>query len=266
MPTLSRDGIDLHYEVKGSGPPLMLVAGLAADGAFWAPSASALAARFTLVMPDNRGSGRTAPLDAPSSIRAMADDCMALASHLGHSRISLAGHSMGGMIVQDCAARYPDAVDRVVLAATTPCPSRRDNDLFGTWSALFGILERPLWFRNLFYWVLSPTFFRDARSVDALVQLASSYPYQQTPAALAGQVAAIAKFDASATLASIRAPTLVLSGTLDLLFSTAQANAFAKSIPHASFEAIEGAAHSFPIETPAEFSRRVIAFLAQGEA
>jgi pimeloyl-ACP methyl ester carboxylesterase len=261
MPTFARDGVDIYYEVKGRGRPLMLVAGLAADNVFWAPSVDALAQRYELILPDNRGAGRTTPLDAPSSIAQMADDCMALAAHLGHARLSLAGHSMGGMVVQHCAARYADRVDRAIVASTSPCPSPRDNDLFATWSKLFTLLERPLWFRNLFYWVLSPAFFAQPRNVDALVQLAAAYAYQQTPQALANQVQAIAGFDTRNDLASIRARTLVMAGTLDLVFPIDAAAAFAKSIPGATFAPVDGAAHSFPIESPREFTQRVLEFL-----
>ena len=77
MPTFARDGVELYYEIKGSGRPLMLVAGLAADNAFWLPSLPALSARHQVIVLDNRGAGRTAPLDAATSIRLMADDCMA---------------------------------------------------------------------------------------------------------------------------------------------------------------------------------------------
>ena len=262
MPTYARDGVAIYYEVKGSGRPVMLVAGLAADNAFWLPSLDAIAARYQVIVLDNRGAGRTTPLDAATSIRLMADDCMALATHLKTPRLTLVGHSMGGMIVQDCAIRYPDAVDRLVLVATAPNASARNNDLFATWSALFAAVDRALWFRSLFYWVLSPKFFEDGKAFEALVQLASTYPYQQTPMALANQVKAIAGFDARNQLSSIRARTMVLAGTLDLVFGIADAAAFAKSIPHATLEPIEGAAHSFPIESPQEFTQRLLAFLA----
>ena len=261
MPVFAHDGITTYYERKGSGRPLMLVAGLAADNAFWVPSVDALAARCGLVMPDNRGAGRTTPLDATTSIRAMADDCVALADHLGLAKFSIAGHSMGGMIALDCAIRHPARIDRLVLASSTACAAPWNNDLFGTWAALFERVDRPLWFRNLFYWVLSPAFLDNARGLDALVQLASTYPYQQTPAALANQVKAIARFDARAQLSSIAARTLVMAGTRDIVFRIEDAAAFAKSIPHATFAAIEGAAHSFPIETPKDFTQRVAEFV-----
>ncbi|MFO1306119.1 MAG: alpha/beta hydrolase [Burkholderiales bacterium] len=262
MPAFAHDGISTWYERKGSGRPLMLVAGLAADSAFWAPSLDALAARFDVVAPDNRGAGRTASLDAPASIRAMADDCVALADDLGFAKFSVAGHSMGGMIAQDLAIRHPARIEKVILASTSPCASPRDNALFATWSDLFARVDRPLWFRNLFYWVLSPAFFESPKAVDALVALAANYPYQQTPAALANQVAAIAGFDVRAQLSGIASRTLVMAGTRDLVFGIDAAAAFAKSIPHATFAPIEGAAHSFPIETPQAFTQRALDFLA----
>jgi 3-oxoadipate enol-lactonase len=261
MAEFSHDGITTHYERKGRGRPLMLVAGLAADNAFWAPSVDALAARYDVVMPDNRGAGRTTPLDATTSIRAMGDDCVALADHLGLPAFSIAGHSMGGMIAQDVAIRHAGRIDRLVLAATSPCTTPRDNALFAAWSALFPVVDRSLWFRNLFFWLLSPAFFAKPTNLDVLVQLAATYPYQQTPQALASQVRAIAGFDVRAQLSSIAARTLVINGTRDLIFRIEDAAAFAKSIPHASFAPIEGAAHSFPIETPGDFTQRVSNFL-----
>ena len=262
MGAFAHDGIDTHYERKGRGRPLMLVAGLAADNAFWLPSLDALSSRYDVVMPDNRGSGRTTPLDAPTSVRAMADDCIALADHLGLATFSLAGHSMGGMVAQDCAMRHPARIDALVLAATSPCATPRDDALFAAWSALFPVVDRPLWFRNLFSWVLSPAFFDAPKAVDALVQLAATYPYQQTPQALANQVRAIAGFDVRARLSSIAARTLVLAGTRDLVFSVDDAATFAEWIPHATFAPVEGAAHSFPIEQPDELTQRVLEFLA----
>ena len=262
MPTFQHQGIDLHYDVTGDGPPLMLVAGLAADSAFYAPSLRELGARFRVITIDNRGAGQTAPADAPGSIAAMADDCMALAAHLGIPRLSFVGHSMGGMIVQECALRHSHAVDRIVLAATAPHAGARNNDLFATWAHLYPVAERKLWFRNLFHWVLSPAFLSNRATFGALVELAARYPHQQSARALAQQVAAVAGFDARPHLRAIRARTLVLNGTLDLLFGAHAAAAFAAAIPDATFAPLEDLAHSFPIEAPQELTRRVIDFLA----
>jgi len=261
MPSFAHGDVDLYYEIRGRGKPVLLVAGLASDNAFWLPVIDAFAAHRQVIVIDNRGSGRTTPMDTATGIGAMADDCAALVRHLRLAGVDLVGHSMGGMIAQECAIRHAASFDRVVLAATASANSARNNDLFASWAALFPAIERTLWFRNLYYWVLSAGFFDKKTSVDALVQLAATYPYQQSVAALAGQVRAIAAFDSTRHLSAIRARTLVLAGTADLLFPIAASAAFAKAIPHASFAAIDGAAHSFPVELPQEFTRRVLDFL-----
>ncbi len=262
MPVFRHGDVGLFYEVRGEGKPLLLLAGLAADSSFWVAAVNALAAQRQVILIDNRGCGRTTPLNTAPSIRTMADDCMALASHLQLSRVDVVGHSMGGMIAQACALHHPARVDRLVLAASAPVNTARNNDLFATWAAMFETVDRATWFRNLFYWVFSQRFFEDQAKVGALVQLASGYPYQQSAQALRAQVAAIASFDTTAALASIHAPALVLAGTDDQLFAVASSAAFARALPHATFEAIEGAAHSIPNEFPQVFNRSVLNFLA----
>src|SRR5271156_6234705 len=101
MPFLARNDASVYYEVRGSGRPLLLIAGLASDSAFWTPAIDALAARRQGILVANRGSGRTTPLDVATGIGTMADDCAALVRHLGIARIDMAGHSMGGMIAQE---------------------------------------------------------------------------------------------------------------------------------------------------------------------
>ena len=263
MPVFARDDVAIHYELRGSGPPLLLVAGLASDTAYWLPAIDELSLRHQLILVDNRGCGRTTPLDVESGIDAMADDCVALLRHLELPRVAIAGHSMGGMIAQACAARDPERFDRMVLAATAPVASAQNIDLFASWATLFAQVDRAAWFRNLYHWVLSPSFFDNPRTVDALVQLAATYPYQQTPQALLGQVEALARFDGRAALSSLRPRTLVLAAGEDRLFPVANAAAFTAAIPHARLVVVEGVAHSFPAETPREFTRYVMAFLAE---
>ncbi len=262
MPVFRRGDVDLFYEVRGSGKPMLLLAGLAADSSFWVAAVNALAERRQVILVDNRGCGKTTPLAIAASIRAMADDSMALATHLQLPQVDVVGHSMGGMIAQACALHHPDRVDRLVLAATAPVNTARNNDLFATWTSMFDTVDRATWFRNLFYWVFSTRFFDDPAKVRALVQLATGYPYQQSSEALRMQVAAVAAFDATGALASIRAPALVLAGTDDQLFPVAGSAAFAQALPCATFEAIDGAAHSMPNEFPQAFTRSVLGFLA----
>lgn len=265
MPVLRLPDVELHYEVSGSGPPLLLVAGLASDGAYWLPAVEPLARHCRVIVVDNRGSGRTAPQDVPITIGAMAADCAALLRHLDCGRATIVGHSMGGMIAQDCAVRYPDLVERAVLVATGAINSARNNDLFASWAEMLDAgMPSSLWFRNLFYWVLSSAFFQNRATVDALVTLATTYPYQQSALAFRRQTEALAAFDGTAGLPAPRVPTLVLAGSDDALFPLAANVAFAAAIPGAQFLALDGAAHSIPAETPELVVAKVLAFMRVG--
>ena len=261
MPTFARDGVDLYYETAGHGAPLLLLAGLASDLSYWLPAKDLLAPHRQLILVDNRGSGRTAPLEAETTIDAMADDCVALLRHLGLPKADIVGHSMGGMIAQACALRHPDHVDRLVLAATMTHCTPHNRALFDDWARLFPLLERRAWFRNLFLWVRSRQFYERPAMVDALLELAANYPHQQTPGALRRQVAALKAFDASVQAANIGARTLVLAGADDRLFGAGDTTRFAATIPRSELVTIPGAAHSFPAEMPAQFAAQVLAFL-----
>jgi pimeloyl-ACP methyl ester carboxylesterase len=264
VPTLVRPEVELYYEERGEGAPLLLIGGLAADSQSWLPIVPLLAARCRVIIFDNRGVGRTVPQDAPISIKAMTDDCVALVRHLGLNSLNVLGYSMGGFIAQDLATRHPDMVDRLVLASTAARNSRRNNDLF---MDLAGALEQgadaKAWFRNLFYWIFSAGFFDDRRTVEIALRMAIEYPYPQSANAFRRQVGAIAEFG-GVPLAQLRARTLVLGGTEDLLFPAAVCANFATSLPDAAWKPIEGAAHCVYIEQPQQFAQHVLDFVLPG--
>jgi len=265
VPTLSRPDVELYYEERGEGAPLLLIGGLAADSQSWLPIVPLLATRCRVITCDNRCVGRTVPQDVATSVPAMADDCVALVRHLGLDSVHVLGYSMGGFIAQDLATRHPGLVDRLVLASTAARNSRRNNDLF---MDLAGALEQgaeaKAWFRNLFYWIFSAGFFNDRKAVEIALRMAVTYPYPQSAAAFRRQVGAIAEFE-GAPLAQLRTRTLVLGGTEDLLFPAPVCAAFAQSLPDAAWIPIAGAAHCVYLEQPELFARHVLEFvLADG--
>jgi pimeloyl-ACP methyl ester carboxylesterase len=128
----------------------------------------------------------------------MADDCVALIRHLGLSSASLLGHSMGGFVAMDIAARYPECVDKLILAGTSRSNSPRNNALFSDWA--LGIksgMDLALWFRNIFYWIFTVRFFDDPVAVNDALRFALEYPYPQSAEAFARQVDAVAAYDDS---------------------------------------------------------------------
>ncbi len=262
MPNTTVNGVDLYYECHGEGSPLMLIAGLASDSQSWLSIVGDLSRRHLLILPDNRGVGRTKPQDAETSIRQIADDCMGLAEHLGLPSVALLGHSMGGFVAMDCAIRYPERITKLILAGTSAFNSERNRALLHDWVAYQRSGMNPeRWFRNLFYWIFSRRFFENVEMVDAAVQFAIAYPYPQSAIAFEKQVAAIEGFSCREKLASIKAETLIMCGKEDLLFPPEDSIRVLQEIPGASVSVIEDAAHSIHVENPGSFSESVLHFL-----
>jgi pimeloyl-ACP methyl ester carboxylesterase len=263
MPFTPIHDAQLYYEIHGDGAPLMLIAGLASDSQSWFPALDNLARGCRVIAPDNRWVGRTRQPDEPVSISRMADDCLALADQLGLPTVSLLGHSMGGFVALECAARFPDRVDRLILAATSASASKRNTALLADWATAWESgLDRAAWFRGVFYWIFTPRFFENEAGVREAVRLAVEYPYPQTDAGFRRQVEAIAAYDGWERLSAITVPTLVLAGREDLLFPPGECARLAAAIAGARLEVIEGAAHSIHLEQPEAFTRSVLDFLS----
>ena len=257
----NKDGLPLYYTMCGNGPPLLLIAGLASDSRSWQPVMAGLAERFTLIMPDNRGVGRSSQ-ECETSIDVIADDCFALIQHIGMENVHLLGHSMGGMAAMSYAVRYPHALNKLMLVATAPKNSARNKQLFSDWAAACSAdHNRFAWFRSLFYWIFTEHFFNDLQMVNEALRWLVEDPWPQSAQALRRQVAAIAAWDATADLRRISAPTCVMTGDQDLLFPRKDAVQLSQGIPGACLTVIEQAAHSIHTEQPDAFIQAVSTFL-----
>lgn len=262
MAILQTHDIQLYYETIGDGIPLLLIAGLGSDTQSWQTLAHFLSPHCRLIMPDNRGVSRTNPLNAECSIQKMADDCAALLRHLGVKSANVLGHSMGGMVAQDIAIRYPELVDKLILEGSVSKNSPRNNSLFADWAVSFAAgMNRELWFRNIFYWIFCARFFESEEAVRTAVRFSVDYPYPIDPVAFGNQVKAIAAFNSTELLSRIKAKTLVIAGKEDLIFSPDECARLAQAIPGAVFSVMDGAAHSIHMEQPRKFADCVLDFL-----
>ena len=111
------NGIDLYYETRGAGRPLILLHGGLMSGETFEPILPALGERHQVVTVDLQGHGRTADIDRPIDIRLMADDIAALIDHLGLEKPDLVGYSLGGGVAFFTASKYPEKVGKLVMAS-----------------------------------------------------------------------------------------------------------------------------------------------------
>jgi pimeloyl-ACP methyl ester carboxylesterase len=132
MPFVETNGINLYYEERGAGEPLLLIMGITAPGSVWEKHTDDWQRHFRCILGDNRGVGRTDKPAGPYSTAQMADDYAGLIEKLGLKNVRVVGVSMGSTIAQQLALRHSDKVQSLVLM----CPWARCDR---TAEAIFGI-------------------------------------------------------------------------------------------------------------------------------
>ena len=275
MSTAKIGDVDLYYEEHGSGDPLLLIMGLAADSTAWLFQVPAFAEHYRTITFDNRGVGRSAKPAGPYTIAGMAKDAVGLLDTLGVARAHVVGVSMGGMIAQELALHHPERVRGLVLACTFPEP---DEDvaqqreatiaqLAGTVDAAGALqidpsrLDPMMLFQTLLPRVFTPTFMQE--EMPKLMQLfGGALQWGFSMDAILAQVAAVMGHSTTDRLHQIAAPTLVITGDADLLISPANSDILAREIPNARLVKVPGGSHGFNFETPEVFNREVLDFLA----
>ena len=101
------NGINLYYEMHGSGRPLVLLHGGLGSGEMFGPVLTALAEHHQVINPDLQGHGRTADIDRPIDVRLMAGDIAALIDHLHLDNPDVVGYSLGGGVALQLAFQFP---------------------------------------------------------------------------------------------------------------------------------------------------------------
>ncbi len=195
MPYVPTRDIITYYEEAGSGDPLVLIMGLGGDLQGWALTAPALAKHFRVITYDNRGAGRTSAPDKPYSIEGMADDLAALLDELKISKAHIVGYSMGGMIAQEFALKYPGKVDRLVLLASSPGLDGYSRTIVRNWSNVRrSNMSRELIVRNNSPFIYTAALMDDRERFERAIQNSVANPYAQQDHAYIRQAEAVLAF------------------------------------------------------------------------
>ncbi|HYN40966.1 MAG TPA: alpha/beta fold hydrolase [Thermoanaerobaculia bacterium] len=264
MPFADRGTHRLSFETFGreNAPPLLLVMGMSFSARAWGPLPERLAREFRVVVLDNRGAGEsTAPL-RPFGIGDLADDAAAVLEAAGVGPAFVFGISMGGMIALELALRHPGRVRALALGATFAGwrASRKATAAVMAELVAGGFLSRLGAHSLIARALVSPAFSRD--------DLARFSTWVEGtgrvgPRVLAQQLAAVTAWDATARLAQIRVPTLVLTGDADRLVPLENSRCLAEAIPGARLVMLPGAGHCFPLERFEETARELTAFFRE---
>src|SRR2546429_8495697 len=121
MTYASVNGLELYYEIHGSGKPLVLLpGGLMTIDLNFGPLLKQLAATRQVIAVELQGHGHTADTDRPMTIGALASDVVALLDQLGIDQADLFGFSLGGLVAFGVAVGAPDRVGKMIAASADP--------------------------------------------------------------------------------------------------------------------------------------------------
>ncbi len=257
-PTATR----LHVEREGSGEPLLWITGFAISSEVFSPVIDTYAAQFDCIRYDNRGAGRSPAPWRITSIPELAGDAVRLLDALGVESAHVYGLSMGGMVAQEVALRFPDRVRALVLGCTTHggpravLPSPRIAAALTARGAP-AELRAELVGRALF-----SEQFRRREPALARRYLGLLGAHRTSARGLVSHLAASTYHDTRARLGRIAAPTLVLHGDHDTLTPVANARLLADAIPDATLAVLPGAGHGYLLEQPEQAHRAFVQWLA----
>jgi len=270
------NGIDLCYEIFGDAEaePMLLIMGLGGQMILWEDDfCRQLAGRgFRVIRFDNRYIGKSShlsggkrltaiellklrflkiPVEAPYRLRDMAEDTVGLMDVLGIKSAHLVGLSMGGMIAQEIAISYPQRVRSLISIMSTtgnprmPQPTRQAA---ATLLAPPPTTKEEYFARHAQTWkVLRAGSFPEDEALDR-ARAERNFARGLNPAGVGRQFRAVlASGSRKERLHAVKAPTLVIHGTVDPLVPPAHGQDTAASIPGAKLLMIEGMGHALPI-------------------
>ena len=255
------NGIEISYEIHGKegAPWLVLSHSLACSVRMWDPQIAALKDKYRILAYDTRGHGATEAPKGAYTLDLLADDLFFLLKEVKITAPHYCGLSMGGMIGQTFALRYPGVFRTLTLADTT---SRYPAEAWPLWQERIKIAETkgmaPLAQPTLERWFTEA--FRNAHPavVDGVRKLILATPV----AGYAGCCQAIPKINLTARLREIKCPILVIVGADDPGTPPAMAKEIHDNAPGSKLVVLPQAAHLANLEQPAGFTRALQEFLS----
>jgi pimeloyl-ACP methyl ester carboxylesterase len=259
--SINVEDISMGYRVFGSGYPLFLIMGYGSTMNLWEFALiNKLASRFKVIIFDNRGIGNSTTGSKPFSIEQFCEDTSGFMDALGIQQAHVLGWSMGSLIAQELALRYPSKVNKLILASSycdaemfPPSPEiiNQLTDMTGTPQ------ERGMRFIQVLFpdnWLqnngkrIGDIFFRPMGNL-------SEETMQQ-------QSKAIEEWKGStALLGEIRNSVLLITGTEDCLVVPQNSRFMSEKIPNAQLDLIDNCGHGLMFQYPDLFCEKVVGFL-----
>jgi len=265
LPSLRSDDAEIFYEIRGSGPPVVLLHPFPCDHEFWHPIAAALDSRYRLILPDLRGHGNSEIGKGPALMQKHASDLARVLDAAGIGKAAFIGCSIGGYILFEFWRRFRQRVASLALCDTRPqadTAEARANRLKaaaaileqGTETFIESMVPKLIGRTTL---ATRPDLVDGAR---AMMRKMSAEDISQVQQGMAERP------DSVADLKTIDVPTLIAIGEEDVLSAVADGELMRQNIAGSQLRVIPKAGHYAPWEQPEVVGKILRQFLDESHA
>lgn len=266
MPKVKVGDVNMYYEIKGEGEPLLMIIGASGTTALWGPTIPILSREYKVIAFDNRGIGYSEAPESAFTIKMMADDAAGLLDALGIDSAHVMGCSMGGMIAQEFVLNYASKLVSLILGCTSPGGSEASlrtvsfPDELAAFAEQMAAMSQEDLAKISVGTLYTPEFIEgNPKVVEETIGWLMEKPIP--PSIRTRQIEAAMDHDTYDRLPQIKAPTLVVGGEKDILIPPEYQKLLASRIPNAELVMWDDLAHGFFLQKPQETLNVVLDFL-----
>jgi pimeloyl-ACP methyl ester carboxylesterase len=260
MERVRNDDVEIFYEIRGSGPPVVLLHPFPCHHEFWNPVAEALDSRYRLILPDLRGHGDSEIGEGPALMQKHAGDVARVLDAAGVGKAAFVGCSIGGYILFEFWRRFRERVTSLALCDTRPQSDTADGRA-NRLKAAAAVLEQG---SEPFIESMTPKLL--GRTTVALwpdlVEGARAMMRKMSAEDISLVLRGMAERpDSVADLKSINVPTLIVIGEEDVLSTVADGELMRQNIAGSQLKVVPKAGHYAPWEQPESVGKVLRQFL-----
>ncbi|VWX60354.1 alpha/beta fold hydrolase [Sphingorhabdus sp. 109] len=258
---ISVDDAEIHVEITGSGPDLLLGAGLGGRGIFWARQIQQFAKYFRVITHDHRGCGKSTPGKTVSGVSQMADDLIAVMDALNIDTAHMVGHSTGGAIFQHIALEHPGRMHKLVLSCSWAGPDEYFVQLFAMRREILVKCGPAAYFASGTFLAMPSSHLQpqmqDSRAF--MEERMAAFPGLEVELS---RLDAVVGHDLRNELHKIQHETLCIGARDDQITPPGFTEELGRKIPGATTHLLDEGGHFCPIASAEAYSARLLQFLA----
>ncbi|MEM2136315.1 MAG: alpha/beta hydrolase [Candidatus Jordarchaeaceae archaeon] len=265
MPFVSVNGLNTFYESRGKGRTLILVHGAGGTSQYWGLQLSELSKRLRVIAIDLPGHGKSERLKEKATTEMYADHLAGFMKQIKLDHAIIAGHSLGGLIVQQLALKRPELFEKLIIvdsAARFPDPTRVSNQSGGSEALRNFFLNQPP--EVLSRAIISRLFSKKTIEKGGLSPILKYLPTDSVydPSIWLNDFEAGRGVDLREKIKEINIPTLIIAGA-DSLIPISMAQLLHENIKGSVLEIIPDAGHMLMLEKPDQFNQAVLRFVGE---